>query len=202
MTQYIVHIYREMRLTFADIEADTPEAAAALARDKTTDQSDNIEDCDGDDLSALVDLAGDEDYSQSVAVDFEAERQRNAAPALLAVLTCLLDHFGDAASEEEIRLFDKARTAITEAKASGVTPAPDELDTHALLAKRREIAVVWCVEDVQEVRPDLDDDQAWEVLQHVRRRHDATIGINWDVLDCHADMLYGYAPKTAAAEEA
>ena len=60
MTQYIVHIYREMRLTFADIEADLPEAAAAIARDKTTDEADDIEDCNGDDISAWVDLAGDE----------------------------------------------------------------------------------------------------------------------------------------------
>lgn len=29
MTQYIVHIYREMRLSYTDIEADTPVAAAA-----------------------------------------------------------------------------------------------------------------------------------------------------------------------------
>ena len=92
MTQYIVHIYREMRLTFADIEADTPEAAAAIARDKTTDQADDIEECNDEDLSALVDLAGDEDYSQSVAVDFEAERIRKAARDLLAALEEVIDY--------------------------------------------------------------------------------------------------------------
>ena len=33
MTLYTVHLYREMRLTFERVEADTPEAAAAIARD-------------------------------------------------------------------------------------------------------------------------------------------------------------------------
>ena len=74
MTQYIVHLYREMRLTFADIEADTPEAAAAFARDKATSEADDLEDCEGENLSALVDLAGDEEYRHSVTIDFEAER--------------------------------------------------------------------------------------------------------------------------------
>ena len=31
MTIFNVHIYREMRLIFTGIEADTPEAAAAIA---------------------------------------------------------------------------------------------------------------------------------------------------------------------------
>jgi hypothetical protein len=34
----------------------------------------------------------------------------------------LLDHFGDAANDEEIRLFGKARTAIAEANAAGILP--------------------------------------------------------------------------------
>ena len=63
-----------MRLSYTDIEADTPEAAAAIARGKPTDDADNIEDCEGENLSALVDVAGDEDYSQSVMRRFRAER--------------------------------------------------------------------------------------------------------------------------------
>jgi len=82
---------------------------------------------------------------------------------------------------------------LINATISGTSGIPisesDQTRARKLLAKRREIAVVWCVEDVQSVRPDLDDDQAWEVLQQARRHHDATIGINWDVLNCHADML-------------
>jgi hypothetical protein len=127
MTQYIVHIYREMRLTFADIEANTPEAAAALARDKTTDQSDNIEDCNGDDLSALVDVAGDEDYSQSVTVDFEGERHRKAAAKLLVALQMASNYMSDDLDEgdaTEMRVFGVIRTAISEAEALGVSPLP------------------------------------------------------------------------------
>ena len=63
-------------------------------------------------------------------------------------------------------------------------------EIHDLLATRREIAVIWCIEDVQEVRPDLSEDQCWEVLAATRRYHDATIGINWDVLQCQADLLF------------
>lgn len=65
-----------------------------------------------------------------------------------------------------------------------------DLDVHELLAAQREIAVIWHVEDVQSVRPDLSDDEAWEVLQAAKKRHDAGIGINWDVLEHHADALY------------
>lgn len=66
----------------------------------------------------------------------------------------------------------------------------DELDLNAMLGAHRQIAVVWSTEDVLEVRPDLTKDQAWQVLQATRRGHDATLGINWDVLRCHADMLF------------
>ena len=53
-----------------------------------------------------------------------------------------------------------------------------------------EIAIVWSVEDVLVVRPDLDEDQAYEVLVAAKNNHDANIGINWDVLGHHADWLF------------
>lgn len=74
-------------------------------------------------------------------------------------------------------------------------------DIDEILAVERKIAIVWSIEDVQEMRPDLTDKQAWEVLQQARRYHDAYIGINWSVLECHAEMLFGYAPDTDEAEE-
>ena len=58
------------------------------------------------------------------------------------------------------------------------------------LTQQRQIAVIWSVEDVKEVRPELTDNQAWHVLLETRRCHDACIGINWDVLDTVADELY------------
>src|SRR5262249_12363960 len=62
MTLYTVHLYREMRLTFERVEADTHEAAAAIARDRLTEDADDIEDCDGENLAALVDVVGDDQY--------------------------------------------------------------------------------------------------------------------------------------------
>ena len=52
------------------------------------------------------------------------------------------------------------------------------------------IEISWHIDDVKEVRPDLTDAQAREVLQEAKRRHDATIGIDWDVLAFHADDLF------------
>lgn len=66
-----------------------------------------------------------------------------------------------------------------------------DINIHELLADRKQIAIVWSVEDVQEVRPDLTDEQAWEVLQAVERQHDATIGITWLTLECAAEVFFG-----------
>lgn len=53
-----------------------------------------------------------------------------------------------------------------------------------------EINVCWLIDDVQNVRPDLTDEQAGEVLSLADRAHDATVGINWEVLEMHAEKLY------------
>ena len=53
-----------------------------------------------------------------------------------------------------------------------------------------QVAIIWSVEDVQSVRPDLTNDQAMDVLEMVERKHDATIGITWDTLEIWADELY------------
>jgi hypothetical protein len=65
-----------------------------------------------------------------------------------------------------------------------------ELDLHEALAKQREIAVIWAIEDVQTVRPDLNEDQCWQVLQSVHDHHDATIGMNWETLESWADNQF------------
>ena len=64
------------------------------------------------------------------------------------------------------------------------------IDVHELLAKRRQIAVIWSIEDVQEVRPDLDEEQAWEVLQYCDKAHNSSIGLNWDSIEIVADDLF------------
>ena len=43
---------------------------------------------------------------------------------------------------------------------------------------------------MKDVREDLDDDQAMEVLEFVKDKHDATIGVTWETLQYAADLLY------------
>ena len=66
---------------------------------------------------------------------------------------------------------------------------------HELLAKHHRIAAIWCTDDVRGVRPDLTEEQAWEVLQQVDDHHDAEWGINWITLETTADDLF---PKPAS----
>lgn len=56
--------------------------------------------------------------------------------------------------------------------------------------ENRQIAIIWSVEDVQEVRENLSDEQAMKVLKEVKLRHDANIGVNWDVIKCVADIIF------------
>jgi hypothetical protein len=56
--------------------------------------------------------------------------------------------------------------------------------------KTKTIAIEWCVDDVLNVRDDLTEDQAWDVLQAVVSRHNAEIGINWEYIAAVADDLY------------
>ena len=90
MTLYNVHIYREMRLFFPTVQARTPEEAAVKARDFGTADADEITSCDGETLAALVDVVGDDQYEQSVMIDFETERFRKAAPELLDAIPALI----------------------------------------------------------------------------------------------------------------
>src|SRR5207302_1259542 len=65
-----------------------------------------------------------------------------------------------------------------------------DVDIHELLAENRQIAHIWGVDDVRQQRPDLDDGQAWAVLQAVEKRLDSDYGITWDTLKIIADELY------------
>jgi hypothetical protein len=55
---------------------------------------------------------------------------------------------------------------------------------------KKTISIVWSVADVKYVRPDLDETQCSEVLEHAEEQHDSDIGITWDVLETHADYLF------------
>lgn len=60
---------------------------------------------------------------------------------------------------------------------------PDEEDD--------EISIVWSVGDVKQQCSWLTDEQARDVLYNLKHKHDACIGINWDVIDVKANILFG-----------
>ena len=205
MTVYNVHLYREMRLLFLDIEAESPEEAAEACRELPDEAACGpAEPCQGEAFAALVDVQGDSDYVQSVTIDFEAERIRKAAPKLLATLEHFYNIMHDYESSRNKgyvqQAMQDAKAVIAEAKAAGTHDASTGIDIDATLAAREQIAAIWCVEDVLEIRPDLTKEQAMDVLRKAEKHHDATIGINWDVLHCHADWLFSAGPESDEAE--
>ncbi len=54
----------------------------------------------------------------------------------------------------------------------------------------RQIAIIWDIYDVQEIRPDLDDTQAMRILREADDTHDADYGITWEIIDKYAQQLY------------
>jgi hypothetical protein len=81
--------------------------------------------------------------------------------------------------------------ALNAAFEAGATCVQREaIDVYALLSERHQVAVIWSIEDVLEVRPDLSDDQAWKVLQECERVHDCNYGFTWDLIRYGADDLY------------
>ena len=63
-------------------------------------------------------------------------------------------------------------------------------DHYELTDKRYAMAIIWQIDDVLSIRPDLTEEQAGEVLGRVEDIHDASIGVSWDTLECCADDLY------------
>ena len=53
-----------------------------------------------------------------------------------------------------------------------------------------EIAIVWSIADVMEECKWLTEEQAYDVLHHLDRKHDANIGVNWDTIYYWAEYLY------------
>lgn len=52
-----------------------------------------------------------------------------------------------------------------------------------------EISIVWSIEDIKE-RDDqelLSEDDCREILDAMKRTHDANIGINWEVIDIYIE---------------
>ena len=53
-----------------------------------------------------------------------------------------------------------------------------------------EISITWSIDDVLSVRPNLSKEQASSVLMHLKKHHDATVGINWDVIEAACDDMF------------
>ena len=71
-----------------------------------------------------------------------------------------------------------------------IDPLEYTINLEELLAEHRLIAHIWSIEDVLEVRADLNEEQAWEVLQECDRQKDSTQGITWDTLRFTAEELF------------
>ncbi|NOG70479.1 hypothetical protein [Roseicella sp. DB1501] len=99
MPNYDVTIYREMRVKFNGISAESPSHAAYLGHDRPTSEADLVEDCDGRSFAALVDVAGDSD---GVVIDFpQGEIPQHFAKAMLGMLQSAVDHWGEAVRADE-----------------------------------------------------------------------------------------------------
>lgn len=108
MTLYIVHIYREMRLTYDGISASSHDEAARIARDTPTREANDVDDCEGESFGALVDVVGDEKLEHSRMIDFSPERQRKAAANLLAAASLVIERWESGDLAEAVRLLTDA----------------------------------------------------------------------------------------------
>jgi hypothetical protein len=54
----------------------------------------------------------------------------------------------------------------------------------------KQISINWHLDDVLSVRPNLTQLQASQVLEHLKHKHDANIGINWEVIEIVSDFLF------------
>ena len=63
------------------------------------------------------------------------------------------------------------------------------------------IAIIWSIQDVKTMRPDLTDEQCMDVLETVEHWHDASVGVRWDTLEIWAEELSPSTPETKALLE-
>lgn len=93
------------------------------------------------------------------------------------------------------RLFDKPtenKNKLIESisDAPPVTKAEIEAPLRGDESTSESIAIVWHVDDVLDQCPTLSRDEALEVLHVLKRKHDANIGINWEVISIVAQCCY------------
>jgi hypothetical protein len=105
---YNVHIYREMRLRFDNIKADSHEAASAIARSLSLKVADDFDECEGRTFTALVDVVGDDEYADSETIDFEDGKLLDAAPKMLTAARMVIDNWENGDLAHAVRTLSEA----------------------------------------------------------------------------------------------
>ena len=61
----------------------------------------------------------------------------------------------------------------------------------AIKMSEKEITITWHSDDVldraKNINIDITEQQAIDILQSIKSNHDASLGINWDVIDSHIE---------------
>ena len=109
------------------------------------------------------------------------------------------------------RKFEKLKALVDEVSASNadlgsIRGAVEELGKEfAQAISGDEIHIVWSIEDVHEMAKQVDsplsDEEARKILAAAERRHDASVGINWNVLATHIQATLD-EKRRAAREKA
>lgn len=84
----------------------------------------------------------------------------------------------------------------------GTITRTEPIDLDSLLYENRKVAVVWCIDDVLEYRPDLTFDQAWEVLKHSHDKLASSRCSMHAIIDAAADELFPRKRKRRPAKAA
>jgi len=164
-TKYHVHVYREMRLYFSGITAASAEAAAQLAAKKPTYDADYVEDCDGTNIAALVDIEGDTEYTQSRVIDFQSARVIDGAPRLLDALLDI-KRLAEKSGDHEADPFSLLDMIASEARAALAIGASDPRYT---IGSSHGELIVDAAGYVAECRADNDDVDGGMHLKSITR---------------------------------
>ena len=103
--------------------------------------------------------------------------------------------------KKAIEVIENALSFYAEEGISSDKKAQKELDNAWNIVKEKKnygygyddtnsIAIIWEIEDVKSIRPDLTDNECLDVLCFADRKHDASLGICWDTLEWHCDYLF------------
>jgi hypothetical protein len=89
--------------------------------------------------------------------------------------------------ENKNRLLKALGELVTELKESKVSCDDFIFNTVSTLGRENPdaIYITWSTEDVQKLDKSLSKKEAQEILKHAGHKHDASVGINWDVLRAH-----------------